>query len=69
MFFPQIRSLGLTYTHCTCEINNQQGQVCSTGNFTQYFVITHKGKESEKEYIYICIIESLCYTSETNTTL
>ena len=25
----------------------------STGNSTQYFVITYKGKESEKEYIYI----------------
>ena len=24
----------------------------STGNYTQYFVITYKGKESEKEYIY-----------------
>ena len=23
----------------------------STGNYTQYFVISHKGKESEKEYI------------------
>ena len=50
----------------------------STGNYTQYFVITYKGKESEKEYIYniyiiyniqIYITESLCYTPETNTTL
>ena len=51
----------------------------STGNYTQYFVINYKGKESEKEYIYvhvyidmyICtciyIAESLSYTSETNT--
>ena len=23
-----------------------------TGNYTQYFVITYKGKESEKEYIF-----------------
>ena len=34
----------------------------STGNYTQYFVITYKEKESEKEYIYIymyvCITES-----------
>ena len=37
----------------------------STGNYTQYFVVTYKGKESEKEYI----SESLCYTPETNTTL
>ena len=28
----------------------------STGNYTQYFVIAYKGKESEKEiYIYVCI--------------
>ena len=27
----------------------------STGKYTQYFVITYKGKESEKEYIYIYI--------------
>ena len=27
----------------------------STGNYTQYFVITYKGKESEKEYIYISL--------------
>ena len=37
----------------------------STGNYTQYFVITYKGKESEKDYI----AESLCCTPETNTTL
>ena len=24
----------------------------STGNYTQYFIITYKGKESEKEYIH-----------------
>ena len=27
------------------------------------------GKEYEKEYVYICITESLRYTPETNTTL
>ena len=27
----------------------------STGNYTQYFVITYKGKESEKEYNYTSI--------------
>ena len=44
-----------------------------TGNYTQYFVITYKGKESEKASIYlsiwICITESLGYTLETNATL
>ena len=40
----------------------------STGNSTQYFVITYKGKESEKKTdIYVCITESLCCTPETNT--
>ena len=39
----------------------------TTGTYTQYFVRTYKGKESEK--IYICITESLCCTPETNTTL
>ena len=41
----------------------------STGNYTQYFVITFKVKEFEKEYIYICITESLCCTPETNTAM
>ena len=47
----------------------------STRNYTQYFVITSKGKESEKAYTYIYklyihthITKSLYYTPETNTT-
>ena len=39
----------------------------SIRNSTQYLVITYNGKESEKEYKYICITESLCYILETNT--
>ena len=39
----------------------------STGNYTQYFVITYKGKEFEKEYVYIT--ESLCCIPVTNTKL
>ena len=39
-----------------------------TGNYTQYLKITYIGKETEKEHIYICIIESLYCTLETNTT-
>ena len=34
-----------------------------------YPVINHNGKEYEKEYVYMCITESLCCTAETNTTL
>ena len=37
----------------------------STGNYIQYPVINHNGKEYEKEYI----TESLCCTEEINTTL
>ena len=36
-------------------IKNQQGLMYSTGNYNQYFVITYKGKEFEKEYTYICM--------------
>ena len=35
----------------TRQINNQ-GLLYSTGNYTQYFATTYKGKESEKEYTY-----------------
>ena len=48
---------------------NNKVLLYSTGNYIQYPVINHNGKEYEKEYIYICITESLCYTAEINTTL
>jgi len=35
----------------------------------QYLIIIYNGKESGKEYTYIFITESLCYTPEANTTL
>ena len=41
----------------------------STGNYIQYPVINYNGKEYEKEYIYICITESLCCAAIVNTTL
>ena len=41
----------------------------STGNYIQYPVINHNGKEYEKECICICITESLCCIVEINTTL
>ena len=37
----------------------------STGNYIQYSAIN--GKEYEKECIYVCITESLCYTAVMNT--
>ena len=50
------------------QINNKD-LLYSTGNHIQYLIINCKGKEYEKEYICIFIIESLCCTPETNTTL
>ena len=45
--------------------------IYSTGNSTQYSVMAYMGKESKKEwpdmYMYY-IIDSLCFTPETNTT-
>ena len=41
----------------------------STGNYIQYPVINHNGKEYEKECMCICITESLCCTAKINTTL
>ena len=39
----------------------------STGNYIQYPVISHNGKEYERERIGITL--SLCHTAEINTTL
>ena len=39
----------------------------STGNHIQYPIINHNRKEYEKEYIYICITESLFCTVEIKT--
>ena len=41
--------------------------VYSTGEYIQYPVINHNGKEYEK--VCMCIIESLYCTAEINTTL
>ena len=48
----------LLYREC---INNKV-LLYSTGNYIQYPVINHNGKEYEKECIYIGITESLCCT-------
>ena len=38
----------------------------NTGNYTQYSMTNHNGKEYEKNiYIYICINESFCCTELT----
>ena len=41
-----------TYTLLYVKQVNNKDLRYSTGNYTQYFVITYNGKESEKEYIY-----------------
>ena len=46
---------------------NNMVLVYSTGNYIQYPMINHNGKESEKGYVWIT--ESLCCTAEINTTL
>ena len=51
-------------------MDKQQGPTVYTGNYIQYSVINHNGKEYEKECnVWICITESLCCTAEINTTL
>ena len=37
---------------------NNQDLLYSTGNYTQYFVITYSGKESYKEYMCVYIIHT-----------
>ena len=34
------------------QVNNKD-LLYSTGNYSQYFIITYMGKESKKEYMYI----------------
>ena len=52
---------------------NNKVLLYSTGNYIQYPVINHNGKEYKNEcmyiYIYTYITESLGYTAEINTTL
>ena len=50
------------------QINNKD-ILYSTGNYIQCLVINYNEKESEKEYVYVCITESLCCIPEANTTL
>ena len=44
-----------------------------TGNYTQYSVINHSGKDHENRNlyihvtIYVCVTDSHCYTAEMNT--
>ena len=39
---------------------NNKDWLYSTGNYTQYLVMTYNGQESEKEYIYMCVCVYMC---------
>ena len=45
---------------------NNKVLLCSSGNYINYLVINHKGKEYKKN-VYMSITESLCCTTETGT--
>ena len=49
----RIGSLGLQTQTSICRMDKQQDPMYSTGNYIQYPVINHKGKEYEKEYIHV----------------
>ena len=46
-----------------------KGLLYSPWSYIQYPVIKHNGKNIFKKNVYMCIIESLCCTAETSTTL
>ena len=49
------------------QTNKQKVLMYSTGNYIQYPVIDHYEKAYLKKNVYMCIIESLCYTAEIGT--
>ena len=48
-----------TYTLLYIKQVTNKDPLYSTGNYMQYFVITFKGKEFEKEYVHICTYNQL----------
>ena len=57
--------MGLADTNY-CVWNRQQGHIVLQ-YYIWYPIINYNGKEYEKEYVYMCITESLCCTPGTNT--
>ena len=47
-------------------MDKEQDPTYSSGKYIQYPVISHNGKEYEKEYTYLCMTESLCYKAKFN---
>ena len=64
-----IWSLGLADANLYIGWINNKVLLNSIGNYIQYPVVNHQGKEYEKEQIYICITGSLCCTAEINNTV
>ena len=59
-----------TYTLLYIKEITNKDLLYSSGNSTQYSVMTFMGEESKKRQdICICITDSLCCTPDTNTTL
>ena len=54
------KSLGLMDTHYYMQIDERQGLLDSTEDYTQYLVTAYNGKDSGKEYadVYNCSVRS-----------
>ena len=61
-----IESLGLTDTNLDAGWIYNEVLLYSTGNYIQYPVINHNGKNMKKN-VYTCLTETLCCTIEINT--
>ena len=50
------RKFGISGCKLLCiEWTNSKGLLHSTGNYIQYPVMKHNGKEYKDEYIYVCV--------------
>ena len=48
---------------------NHKVLLYNTGNYIQYLIISHNGKEYEKKNVHMCITKSLCCRAEIGMTL
>ena len=55
------------YTLIYIKERTNEDPLHSTGNSTQYLVITYRGRKSEEECV--CVTESLCCTPDTSAIL
>ena len=61
------RGKGIQDQHIPTTVYKEDNKILlySRGNYIQGTIITYNGEEYEKEYICICITESLCCIPET----